>query len=61
MSSGAIQRGQWANTIDVGAVRWLSLHAAETLDEILHRSLTAASVADALGNASPANGSHPKA
>jgi hypothetical protein len=39
----------------------LSHVAAETLDEILHKSLTAASVAEALGPDQPANGSHPKA
>ena len=39
----------------------LSHVAAETLDEILHKSLTAASVAEALGPDQPANGSRPKA
>jgi hypothetical protein len=38
----------------------LSLIPAETLDEILHKSLTAASIADALGNAVPADKSHTK-
>ena len=39
----------------------LSHVAAETLDEILHKSLTAVSVAEALGPYHFANGSHPKA
>src|SRR5205814_5157734 len=44
-----------------GLVDRLSHVAAEALDEILQRSLTAASVAEALGPDQPANGSPPKA
>jgi hypothetical protein len=38
----------------------LALLSADMLDQILRKSLTAISVADALGNAMPANGPHPR-
>ena len=47
--------------VPAGLAGRLSLVTAETLDEILRKSLTATSAADALGSDTPTNASRPKA
>jgi hypothetical protein len=56
-----ILRQRFPSQVPAGLANRLSHVAAEALDEILRKSLTAHSVADALGPDWAANGSYPKA